>query len=500
MTRHTFLLRGARVYRHDGDTDLPSVADVLVRDGAIAAVGAVVATPEDATVVDLSGHLLMPGFVNSHYHSHDVLAKGLFECLPLEHWGLVAGPLANNRSLEEVRLRTLLGAVEALRNGITTVQDFSSFAPMEPDVVDTILLAYREAGLRVVYAITVRDQSQLDTILDAKNVVPQDLHSLIGTSRGDTAAQLAFVESEIDRVGDQDGLVVWALSPSAPQRCSETLLRGVGEIAMRRKLPVYTHVYESRVQRLFATEHFGRYGGSMVNYMEDMGLVGPHVTIAHGVWPDPSEIEHLARTGTGVVLNMLSNLRLRNGVAPISAYRRLGVPLALGSDNCSCSDVHSLLPVMKNYCLLGGIMDIEEDAPTAAEAIRLATLGGARAAGCAERFGAIEPGLRADLVAFDCEDPAFRPLNSVARQLVFAETGRAIRKVWVDGRLVVDKGRATRVDEEKLVDDVAAIMPSVRSKLDALRADAGRLTPFLREMTRRATLRPLTYDRYLSKN
>jgi cytosine/adenosine deaminase-related metal-dependent hydrolase len=75
--------------------------------------------------------MLLPGFVNAHYHSHGVLAKGFFESLPLEQWGHIAGPMANTRSLPESRLRTLVGAVEALRNGITTVQDFSSFAPTE---------------------------------------------------------------------------------------------------------------------------------------------------------------------------------------------------------------------------------------------------------------------------------------------------------------------------------------------------------------------------------
>src|SRR5487761_1720548 len=125
-------LRGARVYRHDGDADTPPVADVVVENGAIVAIGdaaAHVPRADGEEALDLSGHLLLPGFVNAHYHSHDVLAKGCFEAKPLDQWGLVAGALANARSLEEVRLRTLVGAIESLRNGATTVQDFSSFTP-----------------------------------------------------------------------------------------------------------------------------------------------------------------------------------------------------------------------------------------------------------------------------------------------------------------------------------------------------------------------------------
>ena len=493
-----FLLTGARVFRHDGDLDKPAVADVLISDGKIQAIGphaGGMGAGGDTDVVDLAGHLLIPGFVNAHYHSHDVLAKGCFESMPLEQWGLIAGPIANHRSLEEIRLRTLVGAVEALRNGITTVQDFSSFAPMEDRIVDTILDAYREAGLRVIYSITVRDRSQLATILDAEEVVPPELRALVGEHAEAPERQLAFVEEQLERVGERDGMVIWALSPSAPQRCSPRLLSGMADLATKHRLPVYTHVYESRAQRIFAERQYPHHGGSVIRYMEEHGLVGPHVSIAHGVWPDAAEMEQLARTGTGVVLNMLSNLRLRNGVAPIAAYRRMGVRLALGSDNCSCSDIHSMFPVMKMYCLLGGIMEPEESAPLAAEAMRLGTLGGARSAGKADSLGAIEPGMRADLVALDLSDPAFRPLHSVVRQIVYAETGRSVRHVWVDGRQVVRDGKSATVNEASLLDEMAELMPAVTEKIDRLRGDSVRLSSIFAELQRRAWAHPLSYNR-----
>jgi 5-methylthioadenosine/S-adenosylhomocysteine deaminase len=498
--RGDMLLTGARVYRHDGDTDLPSIQDVLISDGCIKAIG--VDAVHDATSerMDLSGHVLLPGFVNSHYHSHDVLAKGSFESLPLEQWGLVAGPIANNRSLEEVRIRTLVGAIEALRNGVTTVQDFSTFSPLSDEIVDTILGAYDEAGIRVAYSITVRDRSQLDTILDAREVVPKELWPLIGESAGDVRSQLEFVERQLDRVGDCGGRIIWCLSPSAPQRCSLTLLKGVADLAERRELPIFTHVYESRSQRIFAREQYAEFGGSIFKYMETCGLLGPRVSIAHGVWPDPEEINFLAGTGTGVVLNMLSNLKLRNGVAPISAYRRLGVPLALGSDNCSCSDIHSLFPVMKTYCLLGGIIEPESPPPTAVEAIRLATLGGAERAGASDKIGTLEVGKRADIIALDLNDPAFRPLNSVARQVVHSETGRSVRHVWVDGRHVVANGAAITVDEQKLVSELANLMPAVASRLEQLRDDASKLEKSFAELQAKAWSRPLTYNRYLQQS
>jgi 5-methylthioadenosine/S-adenosylhomocysteine deaminase len=346
----------------------------------------------------------------------------------------------------------------------------------------------------------VRDRSQLDTIFAAREVVPRDLWPLVGDTAGDAVSQLEFIERQLDRVGDRGGRVIWCLSPSAPQRCSVALLKGVADLAKRRNLPIYTHVYESRSQVLFAREKYAEFGGSLLKFMEHVGLFGPHVSIAHGVWPDAEEIELLSATGAGVVLNMLSNLRLRNGVAPIAAYRRLGVPLALGSDNCSCSDIHSLFPVMKAYCLLGGIIEPEAPPPTAVEAIRLATLGGAARAGVSNKIGAIEPGMRADMVALDLNDPSFRPLNSVARQVVFSATGRAVRHVWVDGRHVVANGAATQVNEAKLVEEMAAVMPGVTKRLDQLRADALVLKGYFAELQARALSKPLRHNRYLERS
>ena len=495
----SFVLTGARVWRHDGDTDMPPVRDVLVADGRIVAIEPALASPAHETI-DLAGHLLMPGFVNGHYHSHDVLAKGMFESLSLERWGMIAGPIGSGRPLDEVRLRTQLGAVECVRNGITTIQDFCNLAPFHPDTVDAIVEGYASVGVRVVLSITVRDKSQLDTILWADQMVPAEHHAIIGTTSAEGAPQLEFIGRQIDRIGDEGGRLIWAISPSAPQRCSFPLLKSVAAFARERRVPIYTHVYETRLQRLFAKEKLAAYGGSAIAYMEAAGLVGSDVTIAHGVWPDADEIARIAATGTGVVLNMLSNLRLRSGVAPLTAYRRAGIPLSLGCDNCSCSDVQSILQVMKLYGLLSGIADPGPETPTAAEAIRLATLGGARAAGKAAMLGALEPGMAADIVAFDLSDPAWRPLNSIALQLVYAETGRGLRHVWVGGRRIVQDGRCVTIDEAALGRSIDALMPRVRRDLDALARQADRVEPAFQAIQARAFATDLGYDRYLARS
>jgi len=496
--KHSFVIEGARVYRHGGDTDNPPVQSVLVRDGRIAHVGDAIPSSNDVRRLALDGHMLVPGFVNGHYHSHDVLAKGMFETMSLERWGLIAGAIGSDRTAEEVLLRTTVGAIECVRNGITTIQDFLNLAPYDPELLDAVISAYRSVGVRVILGVTVRDKSQLDTILWADEMIPPEQHAIVGTRASNGLSQLAFIAEQKKRHGDYGGQVIWAVNPSAPQRCSFDLLKAANAFRKEHGIPVYTHVYETRLQRIFAQEKLAEFGGSAINYMEAAGLVGPGVTIAHGVWPDADEIAKIADTGTGVVLNILSNLKLRSGVAPLSDYRRRGVNLSLGCDNCSCSDVQSMLQVMKLFCLLAGISDPAPERPTAAEAISLATRGGAKAAGIEDKVGAIEPGMQADLVAYDTTHPAWRPFNSAARQLVFAETGLGVRHVWVGGRQIVADGRSTLVDETQLVRRLNETMPGVRRDLDALSANADKVESAFQAIQARAFKRPMLYDRYLA--
>jgi len=490
------LVRGGHVLGLEHDLDEPPLLDILIDGNSIAAVGPGLEVP-GAEIIEARGMLVIPGFVNAHYHSHDVLARGMFEDLALEYWGTLAGPLGSRRSTAEVRARTLAGALECLRNGITTVQDMSSFFPASDEFVDVILAAYAEAGIRVVFSITVRDLSQLDTIPWIEELAPPDLHEVIGTQRDPAGPQMDFVVRQIDRIGARAGMVRWALSPSAPQRCSPALLEAVAELSRKRSLPVYTHVYETRVQRIFSHDRLTAYGGSAVKFMESAGLLGPLVTIAHGIWPQAEELDLIGRSGTNVVLNMLSNLKLKSGIAPILEYRARGVNLALGCDNCSCSDVQSMLQVMKLFCLLSAVSSPQRTEVTAAEAFRAATLGGARTAGLSDTVGALRPGYKADLVLIDLADPAYVPFNSAVRQLVYSDSGRSIRTVIVDGKVVVHDGHATQVDEAALREEIAGLMPAVRRDVRRMRAGYQKVRPYLDEVHRRAWARPLPIDRFV---
>jgi cytosine/adenosine deaminase-related metal-dependent hydrolase len=470
------LIRGGRVYDHDGDVDDPPVRDILIQGSRIASVTAPdedaalkeeivrrAAALDKAQVIEARGKLVIPGFVNAHYHSYDVLAKGLLEDMPFDVWALHSQPAYfGRRTKAEIRARTLVGALECLRNGITTLQDMNSLVPQDEETLDIILAAYAEIGIRVVFSIAVRDVAALDIAPFLPSDVPESVMTLIRGAAKDAREEIAFVERQIKRLTPLSPRLSWGLSPSGPQRSSRALLEGVADLARRHNLPIFTHVYETKAQTAKARAIYGEHGGSMIRHLADIGLLTPRTTIAHGVWLMQDEISLMADHGAGIAHNPISNLKLKSGVAPMHAAMQAGVNVALGCDNCSCGDCQSMFQAMKMFCLLAAVTDPNPTGVYAKHAIRAATLGGAHAMNLDGEIGAIRAGMKADLVVVDLDDVAYLPLNSAARQLVFSETGRGVETTIVDGQIIMRERRIATIDEGALRDELASVMPAFR--------------------------------------
>jgi len=492
------LIAGGRVLGQGADPHLPAIADLRIDGGRVAAIGRGLEA-EGARVIDARGKLVIPGFVNAHYHSHDVFLKGYFEPQPLEQWVLNALPRNYPpRSPAEIRARTLLGAVECIRGGITTIQDMVTLFPMSGEQVDAVVNAYAESGLRTVLALQVADTGPLDTVPYWRETIPAELQSMLGGG-GPGPDLVARVAAELAARIGRHPRITWALAPSSPERCSRTMLERLAALAERHTLPVFTHLYISKAEAVNARLNFGASQGSLIRLLEEVGLLGPRLGLAHGVWLAPDEIALIADAGTGLILNPVSNLKNKNGVAPIRDLIAAGVDLALGCDNCSCTDAQNMFQAMKAMCLLAAVSDPEAGPPDAFDAIRAATEGGARRTGLADEIGHIAVGKKADLAILDLADPAFVPLNSVPRQLVYGESGRGVETVIVDGAVVMEDRVIKTVDEAALRAEVDAAMAGFRADAAAVIARNEKLAPYIRAADRRIWSHDLGFRRYVGR-
>ena len=206
-----------------------------------------------------------------------------------------------------------------------------------------------------------------------------------------------------------------------------------------------------------------------MHWLKSLGALTPRTTLAHSVWMRQDEIKLIGEAGANVGLNPAGKLKTRSGIAPTREFLNAGINIGLGSDNCSCSDVQNMFQAMKLYVSLAAVCHPEEGPPRAANAIRAAAVNGAKTAGFID-LGHLRAGMRADVTILDLFDISYVPLNSVARQLVFTESGRAVETVIVDGRVIMQDRRILKVDEAKVRETVERVLPGVQKSLPEVRA------------------------------
>lgn len=497
--KQRLVIRGGLVYDHEGDVHRPARRDILIEGADIAAVADNLPVEQlaGAEIIEADGHLVIPGLVNAHYHSHDTLCRGLFEELPLEFWLLYTLPMGTFRSKEEIRLRTLVGALESMRCGITTVQDMLGLVPLTEENIDVVIDAYREIGERVVFSPMVFDIPAVG-MLRHRDILPPEIQEMMGNKALGAGEQIAFLDAQIAR-RPAGGTIHWACGPFAPQRCSRELLEMCAAFAERHDLGVYIHVYETRGQVVMAREVYGDYGGSFIKYMQACGLLNRRLNIAHSVWLAREEMDWMAEADAGAVLCYNSNMKLKSGISPMLDMREAGMRVGLGCDNCSGSDVQNMFQAMKAYCMLAAVSDPTPGPGLAHEALRHATLGSARTALLDQSLGALKPGYKADLVLLDMKDTAYLPYNSAARQLVYTETGRSIRTVVIDGRIVVRDGVVTTIDEDALRREVSDLMKHFVPEYERVVETRKVALPYLMEAHQRVWASDIRLRRFVSR-
>lgn len=457
MSKKRTVLRNATALLGDGLAHDPRPLDVLVAGDRIMAIEAA-GSLQAETVVDLAGRLLVPGLVNGHQHSHEHFQRGRTENLPLELWmHLVRTRVPVPLTPRQVYLRTLIGAIESLRTGCTTlVDDMALGGAINREHIEAALAAYDDAGIRALMGFAMMDKPIVDNFPFVEAHFPPELAAeLRAAPRPAPGDCLALVRELAKERHPQRNRVGVLVSASAPQRCTEPFLLQVRALADDLALPVITHVQETRLQVVTGQQF---YGVPIVEYLDRIGFLQPATSLIHAVWLNPREIEALARSGATAQHNPWSNLLLGSGVQPVRELLEAGVNVSLGSDG-SCSTVTvNMLNVLGSAAAVSKLRGDDFGRwLSAREALQAGTLAGGRALGFGEALGSLRPGAIADLVAYRTDTVTFTPFNDPVRQLVYAERGAGLDFSMVAGEIAIEGGRLTRIDE-------AAILRAIESE------------------------------------
>lgn len=489
----SLVIRGCLALLGEDAELTPEPVDVVLEGGRIAAImPAGVEAVE--TAIDGRNCLLTPGMINGHLHSHEHFQKGRFDSLPLELWmNYVRPPRPVALTERQIYLRTLTGAIEALRSGTTTiVDDLNLGAGLSRSHLAAVHRAYEDIGVRALVGISMMDRPffeglpyvdeefEADLLAELRALPIASADALLGL-----AEELAVERHPLrNRVG-------FIVSPSAPQRCTTAFLKAARGLADRHELPLMIHVLETRVQAVTAQL---QQESTYIEYLDRIGLLQPNTTLVHGVWLTPRDIEIVARSGATVQHNPWSNLRLGSGIAPLRALLDAGVNISLATDGCASTDTVNMLNSVGLAATLHNIRGDYEDWVDAGDAWRAATRGGARALGRGHDLGKIEAGAVADLVLYSLNSSPFVPANNLLQQLVHSERGASIRAVLVDGRITMDNGELTGIDEVAILEEIQAEYRKLRPLYDEAEASVARMMPALKRIHQRCGSHPISGD------
>ncbi|MCR9151155.1 MAG: 8-oxoguanine deaminase [Rhodobacteraceae bacterium] len=411
-------------------------ADVLIRGGAVAAVGVNLAAP-GAEVVEARGCVVTPGLVNTHHHLYQTLTRavpGAQDAL-LFGWLRRLYPIWARMGPEEVRVSALVGLAELALSGCALTSDHLYLYPNGARLDDTIDAA-RDVGLRL--HATRGGMS----IGESSGGLPPD--SLVENEHSILSDCIRVIDSFHD--SSNGAMIRIGVAPCSPFSVSRELMRDAALLARDKGVMLHTHLAENEEDVAYSLARFGCRPGQ---YAEDLGWTGPDVWHAHCVKLDTAEIGLFARSRTGVAHCPCSNCRLGSGIAPVRAMRDAGVRVGLGVDGSASNDAGSLIGEARQAMLLQRVA-LGADAMSPREALRLATRGGAEVLG-RDDCGRIAPGMRADLAIWDMAGVEAAGAWDPVAALVLCGPGR-VRDLFVEGRQVVRDGQLATIDLPRVIE------------------------------------------------
>ncbi len=398
---------------------------VIVRDGRIIDI----LTQDEAALrytttqhIDCPGHALLPGLINAHTHAAMSLLRGIADDLPLAQWLQEHIWPAEAKWLSEAFVRdgTQLAMAEMLRSGTTTFNDMYLF----PDITAHCAI---DCGMRATVGLVVLD---------------------FPTPWAQNADEYLAKGLQLHDELKDESLLSTALAPHAPYTVSDAPLRRVAVLSNELDIPVHIHVHETAFE---VRESLSQHGKRPLARLDALGLTGPNLLAVHMTQLEADEIALLAERGSHVLHCPESNLKLASGICPVPALARAGVNVALGTDGSASNNDLDLFGEMRTAALLAKGTSGDARAVSAHEALRMATLNGARALGIQQHTGSLAIGKAADMIAVNLDTIETRPVYDPVSHLVYACGREAVDHVWVAGRMLLHNRRLTTLDEADLL-------------------------------------------------
>jgi len=426
------LIAGGEVHTVDRDGTVLPGGWVLVEGSRIAGVGPAGSEPRDpGDRVDASGCIVVPGFANTHQHPWYCLFKGLGSGMRLEQWiqNLLA-PTARALRPPDLEAGSRLGCLEMVASGSTTCLNHS-VSSLDEEGVEATLRPVVESGMRQVLAKEIRPDP-----LDDQLALAEAVHARWHGAAGGRIA-IAFVI---------EATAHWV----AMGTCSEALVQRGHELATRLGVRISSHVAGGTMSRDQGYLRFvSEMGRTDFEFLHRLGVLDEAWLLAHAIYPRDRDLELIAASGATVSHCPTSESSRGAGITPVRRMLDAGITVSLGSDGPMVDTSVDMVEQMKAVRLFQNQLRLDPSAITPEQALRMATIDGARSAGLEDRIGSLEQGKEADIAVFDLEQPASGVCHDALGLLVHSLRGRDVRWLWCVGEPLVSEGRLAHVDASR---------------------------------------------------
>lgn len=385
-----------------------------------------------ASKIDAKDKAVMPGLIDSHVHLFQTLYRGLGDDLPLIEWLRdCIWPMSRFLGREESKTGALLASLEMIKTGTTSFVD-SHYITNDKECYDGIAEAVDEIGIRANIVRSTVNQSP----------APEDFHESIDVAQKEAARVIETYN------GTSDGRIRVRVEPLNESLASREMIKAMYEVSQSYNVGMSMHLAEVK-SRVDAIKE--KFGFSSVGYLNDIGVLGKNLLLAHCIWIDQNDIELLSSSESKVVYNAVSNQYLADGVAPVPEMLAAGIKVAVGADGAASNNSQDMFEVMKSAVLMQKVYRLDPLALTAEKALEMATVDAAAAIGQEKEIGSIEEGKKADIIFIDLMRPEMTPSISILSNIVYSANGSVVDTVIIDGKIIMKDKVLTTMDEMSIL-------------------------------------------------
>ena len=434
MSDNTILIKDALILNPNNFEEKKQ--SLLIKNDLIAEISDEIDESNADKIIDASGKILLPGFVNTHTHLSMTLFRGLADDLSLDSWlNDHIWPMEANLNGDYCYIGALLGAVELIKSGTTTFSDMYFY-------MEDVARAVDEAGIRAVLSYGMIDF-------------------------GDSEKREAEIKENLTLFencnGMADGRIKVFFGPHSPYTASEELLIKVRQLADEYKMGIHIHVSETQKE---IDDISAEKGLRPFEYLDKIGFLGPDVVAAHSVWLTDDEIEIIKKNDVKISHNPCSNMKLASGIAPVSKLMENDICVSIGTDGASSNNNLDLIEELKTASLLQKVSTLNPNVLNSHEAIAMGTIKGAEALGLDDEIGSIEVGKKADIILIDTNVANMVPDSStLTSNIIYSANGSNVDTTICNGKILMENKKLTVLDEQEIYDKAREAIKNLKEAI-----------------------------------